>query len=190
MLKGFIDGNFQCEFYTLIRPNQPGAVATNALNYKNSTLWTSLYKTLLQLAVSNIDAQKSWHLTIKYSTILVPRASRPRVLFIGLGIHGSGTFSYPEPFLRAVRRGALAKSITGYHKNMVRKQCPVLGLANQMPVRNMDLARAPRRTARKKGSGYENGSGSARKLAVGSNAHAWELIALFVRQITNLIQNF
>ena len=66
------------------------------------------------------------------------------------------SFSYPEPFLRAVRRGALAKSITGYHKNMVRKQCPVLELANQMPVRNMDLARAPRRTARKKGSGYEN----------------------------------
>ena len=65
-------------------------------------------------------------------------------------------FSYPEPFLRAARRGALAKSITGYHKNMVRKQCPVLELANQMPVRNMDLARAPRRTARKKGSGYEN----------------------------------
>ena len=65
-------------------------------------------------------------------------------------------FSYPEPFLRAVRRGALAKYITGYHKNMVRKQCPVLELANQMPVRNMDLARAPRRTARKKGSGYEN----------------------------------
>ena len=30
MLKGFIDGNFQCEFYTLIRPNPPGAVATNA----------------------------------------------------------------------------------------------------------------------------------------------------------------
>jgi hypothetical protein len=55
-----------------------------------------------------------------------------------------------------VRRGALAKSITGYHKNMVRKQCPVLELANQMPVRNIDLARAPRRTARKKGSGYEN----------------------------------
>ena len=68
----------------------------------------------------------------------------------------SCSFSYPEPFLRAVRRGALAKSITGYHKNMVRKQCPVLELANQMPVRNMDLARAPRRTARKKGSGYEN----------------------------------
>ena len=40
---------------------------------------------------------------------------------------------------------------------MVRKQWPVLELANQMPVRNMDLARAPRRTARKKGSGYENG---------------------------------
>jgi hypothetical protein len=55
-----------------------------------------------------------------------------------------------------VRRGALAKSITGYHKNMVRKQYPVLELANQMPVRNMDLARAPRRTARKKVSGYEN----------------------------------
>ena len=28
-----------------------------------------------------------------------------------LGTHGTGTFSYPEPFLRAVRRGALAKSI-------------------------------------------------------------------------------
>jgi hypothetical protein len=28
-------------------------------------------------------------------------------------------FSYPEPFLRAARRGALAKSITGYHENMV-----------------------------------------------------------------------
>jgi hypothetical protein len=68
-------------------------------------------------------------------------------------------FSYPEPIYRAVRRGALAKSITGYHKNKVRKQYPVLELANQMPVRNMDLARAPRRdrTARKKGSGYENG---------------------------------
>ena len=48
------------------------------------------------------------------------------------------SFSYIEPFLRAVngaRRGALAKSITGYHKNMVRKQYPVLELANQMPVR-------------------------------------------------------
>jgi hypothetical protein len=44
-------------------------------------------------------------------------------------------FSYPEPFLRAARRGALAKSITGYHENMVRKQYPVLELANQMPVR-------------------------------------------------------
>jgi hypothetical protein len=59
-----------------------------------------------------------------------------------------------------VRRRALAKSITGYHKNMVRKQCPVLELANQMPVRNMDLARPPCRTARKKGSGYENGGGA------------------------------
>jgi hypothetical protein len=31
----------------------------------------------------------------------------------------SSPFSYPEPFLRAARRGALAKSITGYHENMV-----------------------------------------------------------------------
>ena len=31
------------------------------------------------------------------------------------------SFSYPEPFLRAVRRGALAKSKTGYHKNMVKE---------------------------------------------------------------------
>ena len=44
-------------------------------------------------------------------------------------------FSYPEPFLRAARRGTLVKSITGYHENMVRKQYPVLELANQMPVR-------------------------------------------------------
>jgi hypothetical protein len=65
--------------------------------------------------------------------------------------------TFPSILLRAARRGALAKSITGYHENMVRKQYPVLELANQMPVRNMDLARAPRRTARKKGSGYENG---------------------------------
>ena len=72
------------------------------------------------------------------------------------------SFSYPEPFLRAfdrARRGALAKSITGYHKNMVREQYPVLEL---WPIRcqfDMDLARAPRRArsnARKKGSGYEN----------------------------------
>ena len=32
---------------------------------------------------------------------------------------GLPPFSYPEPFLRAARRGALAKSITGYHENMV-----------------------------------------------------------------------
>ena len=35
---------------------------------------------------------------------------------------GPISFSHPEPFLRAfdrARRGALAKSITGYHKNMV-----------------------------------------------------------------------
>jgi hypothetical protein len=37
-----------------------------------------------------------------------------------LKIEGQGPFSYPEPFLRALRRGALAKSITGYHKNMVK----------------------------------------------------------------------
>jgi hypothetical protein len=67
-------------------------------------------------------------------------------------------FTYPEPFLRAfdrARRGALAKSITGYHKNMVRKQYPVLELANQMPVR-IWIWPEPR-TAHKKGSGYENG---------------------------------
>jgi hypothetical protein len=34
---------------------------------------------------------------------------------------GIKSFSYPEPFLRAVRRGALAKSKTGYHKNMVKE---------------------------------------------------------------------
>jgi hypothetical protein len=56
---------------------------------------------------------------------------------LDLGLYSAGNypFSYPEPFLRAVRRGSLAKSIIGYHKNMVRKQYPVLELANQMPVR-------------------------------------------------------
>ena len=95
--------------------------------------------------------------------------------------HAVPSFSYPEPFLRAVRRGALAKSITGYHKNMVRKQCPVLELANQMPVRNMDLARAPRRTARKKGSGYENGStvGSSFLLGAGNEGRRPEEIFKF-----------
>ena len=86
-------------------------------------------------------------------------------------------FSYPDPFLRAVRRGALAKSITGNHKNMVRKQCPVLELANQMPVRNMDLARAPRHTARKKGSGYENGTRATVRAA---RAWAWGRVCIGV----------
>jgi hypothetical protein len=31
----------------------------------------------------------------------------------------SNPFSYPKPFLRAARRGALAKSITGYHEHLV-----------------------------------------------------------------------
>jgi hypothetical protein len=58
---------------------------------------------------------------------LVPRVS-PSVLW-GILV--------PRALLtRGATRG-LAKSITGYHKNMVRKQYPVLELANQMPVRNM-----------------------------------------------------
>jgi hypothetical protein len=47
-------------------------------------------------------------------------------------------FSYPEPFLRAARRGALAKSITGYHENMVKDiyviRTITFVVANQMPV--------------------------------------------------------
>ena len=47
-------------------------------------------------------------------------------------------FSYPEPFLRAVRRGALAKSKTGNHKNMVKDIYVIRTIsfvvANQMPV--------------------------------------------------------
>ena len=112
--------------------------------------------------------------SLSCSLLLYPSAVR-HVTYNIVGLHkerlgaslarAPRPFSYPEPFLRAVRRGALAKSITGYHKNMVRKQCPVLELANQMPVRNMDLARAPRRTARKKGSGYENAPRRARLTA-------------------------
>jgi hypothetical protein len=48
------------------------------------------------------------------------------------------SFSYPEPFLRAVRRGALAKSKTGNHKNMVKDiyviRTITFVVANQMPV--------------------------------------------------------
>ena len=51
---------------------------------------------------------------------------------------GSTSFSYPEPYLRAVRRGALAKSKTGNHKNMVRYiyviRTITFVVANQMPV--------------------------------------------------------
>ena len=48
------------------------------------------------------------------------------------------SFSYPEPYLRAVRRGALAKSKTGNHKNMVKDiyviRTITFVVANQMPV--------------------------------------------------------
>ena len=48
------------------------------------------------------------------------------------------SFSYPEPFLPAVRRGALAKSKTGNHKNMVKDiyviRTITFVVANQMPV--------------------------------------------------------
>ena len=51
---------------------------------------------------------------------------------------GFQTFSYPEPFLRAVRRGALAKSKTGNHKNMVKDiyviRTITFVVANQMPI--------------------------------------------------------
>ena len=71
------------------------------------------------------------------------------------------TFSYPEPFLRAVRRGALAKSISNWHLiGYNERYCSNTGyilLPCFYGIRFLDLARAPRRTARKKGSGYENG---------------------------------
>ena len=48
--------------------------------------------------------------------LVAPRVRRA----LGTRMCGSlSPFSYPEPFLRAARRGALAKSITGYHENMV-----------------------------------------------------------------------
>jgi hypothetical protein len=72
------------------------------------------------------------------------------------------TFSYPELFLRAVngaRRGALAKSISnwhliGYNEGYCSNNVYIFTMFLWFPV--LDLARAPRRTARKKGSGYEN----------------------------------
>jgi hypothetical protein len=66
------------------------------------------------------------------------------------------SFSYPEPFLRAVRRGALAKSISELASDwlVLTPDISFLTMFLWYPV--MDLARAPRRTARKKGSGYEN----------------------------------
>ena len=55
-----------------------------------------------------------------------------------LAAAGHVPFSYPEPFLRAVRRGALAKSKTGNHKNMVNDiyviRTITFVVANQMPV--------------------------------------------------------
>jgi hypothetical protein len=81
-------------------------------------------------------------------------------------LSANGSFSYPEPFLRAVRRGALGKSITGYHKKHGNRIYPVLEQQPSLwPIRcqfDMDLARAPCRaplTARKMGSGYENANG-------------------------------
>ena len=72
-------------------------------------------------------------------------------------------FSYPEPFLRAVRQGALAKSISnwhliGYNEGYCSNNGYIL-LPCFYGIRFWiwaHLARAPRRTARKKGSGYEN----------------------------------
>ena len=83
------------------------------------------------------------------------------------------TFSYPEPFLRAVngaRRGALAKSKPDIIKAWYPvKHCACSSLIEHaqcltgyhvFKVSGLDFARAPRRatlTARKKGSVYENG---------------------------------
>jgi hypothetical protein len=66
-------------------------------------------------------------------------------------------FSYPEPFLRAVRRGALAKSISELASDWLVLTPDIVFLPCFYGIRVMDLTRAPRRTARKKGSGYENG---------------------------------
>jgi hypothetical protein len=64
-------------------------------------------------------------------------------------------FSYPEPFLRAVRRGALAKSIFRTDIRLANSNSGHCFLTMFLWYPVMDLARAPRRTARK-GSGYEN----------------------------------
>ena len=77
--------------------------------------------------------------------------------------YGNHSFSYPEPFLRAVngrRRGALAKSISNWHLigyNEGYCSNNVYIFYHVFMVSGFGLARAPRRTARKKGSGYENG---------------------------------
>ena len=71
----------------------------------------------------------------------------------------SATFSYQEPFLRAVRRGALAKSISELASDLASSNTVYCFLTMFLWYPVMDLARAPRRvplTARKKGSGYEN----------------------------------
>ena len=88
--------------------------------------------------------------------IFISDMDYPRAFVSFPMITGSGNeivpFSYPEPFLREVRRGALAKSITGYRKNMVRKQYPVLELANQMPVRIWIWPEPPPRVRRALGT--------------------------------------
>ena len=76
---------------------------------------------------------------------------------------------------RGTRLGALAKSITGYHKNMVRKQCPVLKLANQMPVRIWiwpEPLVAPRV---RRALGTRMGTGGARKLVQSESKLMYEM---------------
>jgi hypothetical protein len=68
-------------------------------------------------------------------------------------------FSYPEPFLRAVRRGALAKSISNWHLIGYNEgYCSNTGyiLLPCFYGSGFGFGQSPRRTARKKGSGYEN----------------------------------
>jgi hypothetical protein len=90
----------------------------------------------------------------RFSAILHQWMHRSRVLFREKSAVTS--FSHPEPFLRAVRWGALAKSIfrTGIWLASSNIGHCFLTMFLWYPV--MDLARAPHRAARKKGSGDEN----------------------------------
>ena len=69
-------------------------------------------------ALTTISCEKSSHPTDWHGLSMFPNITRPGTGHEKAKSHIRRTFSYPEPFLRAVngaRQGALAKSISNWH---------------------------------------------------------------------------